>query len=93
MESSLWGDTIFGALAIIVPFNQLELTLIEGAVYDWAGHEFTMISQFQIDFLNSLKASLSFYYFDIFNRTDSTSTLLKHLEKDIILGLSLIFSF
>ncbi len=91
-ETALAGDTFFAALAIIIP-ARFELDFFLGSIYDWSGHELTLIGTVGIDFLNGITVDMSAIYFEVLEATVATSALYEHLERDIILDLSLRYTF
>ena len=92
-ESLLGGDTFFGTIDIRLPMGMIEPAFTAGALYDWSGHDFTVLGTLGVDFLNGFVLEVSGIYFDIFDSTDRTSPMYEQLENDVILNLNARYSF
>jgi hypothetical protein len=87
------GDTVFGALDVILPAPKFELGFTTGPLYDWSGGEFTYINSIRTDFFNGISMELSGIYFDVFKTTDSTTEMYEELSGDFLFDLNIEYTF
>ena len=92
-ESLLPGDTAFAAIDVLMPLSRAELGITVAATYDWSGGELAAIGSARVDVLNGITMEAQGIYLDVIDATDSTSSLFETIEEDIIISISLQYSF
>ncbi len=92
-EAMLPGTSIFAGVDILVPAPQSEFGLTVGPICDWSGRELTMVGRVRADLLNGVTSELTVAYLTVGDAKNATSDFALSTDHDVLLSLSVAYSF